>query len=250
MIGRERTPATRANLLRATRRQERVSRGIDLLRRKREALVRELVGLASPAVDARARIARRARRAYPLLLEALAVHGRDELRAMGWPARELRIRLRPIRIWGVEADALDETPAVVRTLEARGTAPPLTGPAASGAATEFERLVDELLEGASREILLRRLGEALSRTSRQVHALEHRLQPRLEAGIREIRRTLDEREREDHFRLKRHLEGGGNRAAVGAGGPGTRFGGRRTATGRESLPGGSPGRPRTPVGGG
>ncbi|MEZ0333639.1 MAG: V-type ATP synthase subunit D [Gemmatimonadales bacterium] len=47
------------------------------------------------------------------------------------------------------------------------------------------------------------MGEALARTSRQVNTLERRLQPALSAYRIAIRRTLDEREREDHGRLER-----------------------------------------------
>jgi vacuolar-type H+-ATPase subunit D/Vma8 len=52
---------------------------------------------------------------------------------------------------------------------------------------------------------LRRLGAVLARTTRQVRALEHRVAPGLESSISRIRRTLEERQREDHVRLKHIL---------------------------------------------
>jgi vacuolar-type H+-ATPase subunit D/Vma8 len=52
-------------------------------------------------------------------------------------------------------------------------------------------------------MLLRRLGEALAQTSRQVNTLERRLAPALRAAVTGIRRTLDEREREERLRLQR-----------------------------------------------
>ena len=55
---------------------------------------------------------------------------------------------------------------------------------------------------AAGEMLLRRLGEALARTSRQVNMLEQRLAPTLSDQVARMRRTLDEREREEHRRLK------------------------------------------------
>src|SRR3990172_492949 len=73
---------TRLNLLRAVRRLIRIEKGVELLRRKREALVAEFFQAARPAADARAGIADRARRAYPALLRALALHGSSGLRAM------------------------------------------------------------------------------------------------------------------------------------------------------------------------
>ena len=88
---------------------------------------------------------------------------------------------------------------------ARATPPPSIGPVAAATTTAFEELTELLLDAANREALLRRLAEALSRTSRQVNTLEQRLGPELEAQRAGIRRTLDEREREEHLRLQRLL---------------------------------------------
>lgn len=190
------------NLLRAARRLERVTHGVGLLRRKREALVSELFRLARPAADARAEIAEGTRRAYPSLLAALAQHGRTGLRALAWPGRDLTVGVEPGSVWGIVVSRVTARPPLARTLAARGTAPGLTGPAAAAATAEFERLADLLLDAAPREMLIRRLGEALAQTSRQVNTLERRLAPALRAEVGGIRRTLDEREREERLRLK------------------------------------------------
>lgn len=195
---------TRMELLRARRRLERVRKGTDLLHRKREALVRELFQLARPAADARTAIGREAERAWAALLEALAAEGEASLRAMGWPARDLAVEIRPGQVWGLPVSDLAGHPPVLRTLGARGTAPGLTGPSAAEAAQRFEVFIDLLLAAAPRELLLRRLGDALSQTSRQVNTLERRISPGLETRIATTRRALDEREREEHLRL-RHL---------------------------------------------
>jgi V/A-type H+-transporting ATPase subunit D len=192
------------NLLRAARRLVRVRKGVELLRRKREALVTELFKLARPAADARARIGNETQRAYPALLRALAIHGHAGLRALGWPGRELSVEVEPGSVWGIAVSAVLSRPTLARTLPARGTAPGPTGPAAATAAARFEALVELLLEAAPREMLLRRLGEALSQTSRQVNTLEQRLAPGLEGQMSRVRGALDEREREERLRL-RHL---------------------------------------------
>ena len=199
----ERTPPTRMNLLRATRRLGQVTRGVGLLRRKREALVTELFKLARPAADARAQIADAGTRAYPLLLAALVTHGRAGLRALAWPSRVLEVEVEGGSLWGIVVSRIAARPPLMRTLAARGTAAGSTGPAAAAAASAFERLADLLLEAAPREMLIRRLGEALAQTSRQVNTLERRLAPTLRSTVTGIRRTLDEREREERLRLKR-----------------------------------------------
>jgi V/A-type H+-transporting ATPase subunit D len=194
-------PATRLNLLRSRRRLERMTRGAELLRRKREALVAELFRLARPATDARTQIAAAAREAYAALIPALAEHGTTGLHSIGWPTRDYPIEIAPGTVWGVVVSRVVSRPPVPRTLGARGTAPAATGARAIRAANEFEHLTELLLEAAPREMLLRRIGEALAQTSRQVHTLERRVSPQLERDISRVRRVLDEREREERLRL-------------------------------------------------
>lgn len=191
------------NLLRAARRLAQVTRGTGLLRRKREALVAELFRLARPAADARGEITRATARAYPVLLDGLALHGRAGLRAIAWPGRDVALEIEPGSLWGIVVSRITARPPLVRTVAARGAAPALTGPAAGRASAEFERLADLLLDAAPREMLIRRLGEALAQTSRQVNMLERRLAPALRVEVTGMRRTLDEREREERLRLKR-----------------------------------------------
>jgi len=203
-----RRPApTRQNLLALQRRLERVDKGTALLRRKREALVAELFRLARPAATARASIVDRAATAYPALLEALAREGAGGLRALGWPPRDLRVELRAGQVWGIAIAEILGWPPVRRTPQARGVPPAGASGAAAEATAAFEELTDLLLDAANRESLLRRLGEALNRTSRQVNTLERRLEPTLRGQLTDIHRTLDEREREEHLRLARLLRG-------------------------------------------
>jgi H(+)-transporting ATP synthase subunit D len=188
---------------------QRLSRGTAVLRRKREALVTELFRIARPAADARDAIARVAREAYPHLLAALAKHGFSGLRAIAWPGRDLTVDLEPGSVWGVVVSRIVARPPIRRTLGARGTAPAGTGLAAERATDGFERLTELLLDAAPREMLLRRLGQALARTSRQVRMLEHRVSPRLQRDIARVRQALDEREREERLRVSRSCRPGG-----------------------------------------
>ena len=88
-------------------------------------------------------------------------------------------------------------------LAARGVLPGVGEAASHDAAREFELLVEQLLDAAPQEHVMRRLGQALSRTTRLVNTLEQRVAVRLVADLAEIRRTLSEREREEHLRIKR-----------------------------------------------
>ncbi len=195
-----RLPPTRSALVLGHRRAARFAKGAQLLRRKREALVTELLRLARPVSAARTRIAEQTDAACRVLLRALAAHDRGGLRAMAWPQRELSLEIQAARVWGVTVHELVRRDPVRRTLAARGTFPG-TATNAALAADEFEVLADLLLDAAPRELVLRRLGAALAQTTRQVNTLEQRVTPALEARLDAIGRALEEREREEHTRL-------------------------------------------------
>jgi V/A-type H+-transporting ATPase subunit D len=205
VLGGERLAPTRLNLLRAARSLGQVARGTALLRRKREALVRELFRLAGPAVDSRIQIATAFVEGYRALLGALAIHGRTGLRAIAWPERTLSVRLEPGSVWGVNVTDISERPTIARVVDTRGVAPALTGPTTSDAARRFEALAEHLLDVAAAEQRIRRIGDAVARESRQLRTLEQRVAPRLERQMAVVERTLQEREREEYLRLK-HLQ--------------------------------------------
>ncbi|MGE3617410.1 MAG: V-type ATP synthase subunit D, partial [Gemmatimonadales bacterium] len=140
---------------------------------------------------------------YRALLAARAGHGDDLLTALGWPTRHLEVDVVVSESWGVASGAVERLVPIRRTLAGRGHAPPITGPAVSETAGAVERLVEVLLEAAATELRLRRLAEALARTTRQVNTLDRQVRPGLEQEAARVRALLEEREREDHARLKR-----------------------------------------------
>ena len=198
-----RTAATRSNLVRLRRRLEQVEKGVALLRRKRESLAAALFELARPAVDTRRGIDEQARSAYRALLEALAAAGRAELRVLGWPAREIHVELVQREAWGIRGFDLASTPSVVRSVAARGSPAGPGDAAPTAAAEQFERLTERLLDAAPRELFIRRVGNALSHATRLVNTLEQRVVTSLARDLAAMRSTLEEREREEHLRLKR-----------------------------------------------
>ncbi|MBM4777870.1 MAG: hypothetical protein GQE15_09225 [Archangiaceae bacterium] len=192
---------TRSNLVKLRRRLAQVQKGAALLRRKRESLVTELFSRARPAIDSRKHIDEQTLKASRSSLTALARHGPDELRALGWPTRELTLELEPVEVWGLRAVDLTRPPLVTRSLAARAITP--ADATAATAAEDFERLIELVLEAAPKEFLMRKLGHELSRATRLVNTLEQRVAVTLTSDLSNIRRTLEEREREEHLRLKR-----------------------------------------------
>ena len=198
-----RAAVTRSNLLRYARRLDQVRRGAALLTRKRQSIVEELFARARTAVASREEIESQARRAWRLIWLALSSQGSDGLRPVGWPTRDIDLQLESIDLWGIRSVQLLNRPTLVRSLAARAVVPGPGEAAMSDAAREFEALLERVIAAAPQEHTMRRLGQALSRTTRLVNTLEQRVAVRLAADLAEIRRTLSEREREEHLRIKR-----------------------------------------------
>jgi len=196
---------TRSGLVRANAQLERVQKGRELLNRKREALIVELFNSAKPALDARRHVEEAAAEAYRSLLEALSVHGETSLRAYGWPKRQIELELEHHQVWGVQVPSVVSHTPIRRTLTMRGTAGAAVGPAAALAATEFERLIALVVDSLPKEQLVRRLGEALHRATRQANMLQQHVEPALIGELRALRRLLEERERDERSRLRHVL---------------------------------------------
>ena len=198
-------PPTRSGLVRARAQLGRVQKGRQLLNRKREALITELFKSARPALNARQAVEKRAHEAYRALLQALAARGQAALENYALPGREIAVELGHKQIWGISVPTVVSHSPIQRTLTARGTAAPSVGLAAGQTANEFERLIELVLEALPKEQLVRRLGDALAKATRQVNTLQLRVEPTLTTELHALRGMLEERERDERSRLRHVL---------------------------------------------
>jgi V/A-type H+-transporting ATPase subunit D len=199
---RGRVAVTRSNLLRLRAQLIRVRKGGEIIRRQRQGLVTHLFKVARPALDSRMEIARHATDASTALLDALAGNGYDGLRALAAPDRAIEVEIRPSQIWGVAVADVERIAPVHRTLDARGNPPGSSGESVARAADEYEELVDLLIGTAATEVRVTRLAEAVALASQRMRVLQERVEPRLVGDVGLATATLEEREREEHFRLK------------------------------------------------
>lgn len=194
---------TRMNLL-ALRAQARTAGdGARLLKGKRDALMKEFLAAVTTVVDSRQQLAELCRSGMQTLNAAKALEGEHVLAsaAMG-TSRALPIEVRDKRVWGVPVPEI-ELRDLVRAFDARGYNPATTPLLVEETAEAFERILTQALKIAVHETRLRRLGEEIRRTNSRVNALEQVLIPGLRADAAEILGVLEERSREETFRLKR-----------------------------------------------
>lgn len=198
----QRSP-TRMELLAKKAQIALATQGRDLLKEKRNALMRELMKIAERVMvssDELERLAAEARRALAL---AEAVDGSETVRSASFAAQgEVSLAVEGANVMGVPVPVIEKK-TVARALLDRGYSLIGTSARIDRVAERFEAELDLVLELANSEMRLHRLAQELQSTSRRVNALDTILIPRLVAQRDYTQMLLEEREREDTFRLKR-----------------------------------------------
>jgi V/A-type H+-transporting ATPase subunit D len=190
-------------LLKARASRRIAGKGAVLLRSKREALANDLFRLSPVLLARREQLEGSLRRAARALTLARALDGEEALLSLALAGgREIPVEIERRKVWGVPSPKV-VGPRLQRSPDARGAPPYGVSLGAAATARAHEEVLEILLDISSEEIRLKRLGEAINKTSRRINALERFLIPRLEAEMARIGLALEEREREDLSRLKR-----------------------------------------------
>lgn len=199
----EQVNPTRTELLNRRAQIRLATQGAELLRGKREALVREFLSELPRFNQARDSMRKSLIRAKRALIRALSLDGPEAVASAGLAAgRGVTVGLEERNIWGVRV--VDVSTAWRAHTAAERLYSPLDASARIDESAErFEQVLAEVLLVAPLDRKMRRLAEEIRKTSRRVNALEQRLLPELLEQVQFIRATLDQREREDVFRLKR-----------------------------------------------
>jgi V/A-type H+-transporting ATPase subunit D len=199
----EQVNPTRMELL-AKRGQIALARqGRDLLKEKRNALWKELMKTADVVMRGSNELEQVAGEARRALAWAEAFDGREVVQSAAFAARrEVSIEVSGVNVMGVPVPLI-ERKKLARSSAQRGYSLASTSYRIDLAAARFEDELELVIELAASEMRLRRLAEEIRKTTIRLNALEMVLLPRLEAQRAYIESVLEEREREDTFRLKR-----------------------------------------------
>ncbi len=194
---------TRMNLLLRRQQAKIAIQGVDLLKRKRDALVADFFNVVRQSLAAREHLTKACEEAYVMLALAKAWEGREALEAAAMAdRRELLVDIAVRNVWGTKIPEV-AVKQVRRTLLERGHNPVTTSARTVESASNFEDVLQALLEVAATEVKLKKIGEEIKKTTRRVNALEQVVIPRLLGETRYIQSVLEQRAREDVFRLKR-----------------------------------------------
>ncbi|MFQ5645438.1 MAG: V-type ATP synthase subunit D [bacterium] len=199
----EQVSPTRMNLLAKKSQIKLAKQGVDLLKKKRDALVQEFFEIVKVLVKARKELEEHLHGAYKTLMLTKAIEGKKQLESIaGATKRDLMVDITEKSVWGVLVPEITRG-EVKRSLLERGYGIGGVGSRIDRTAEEFENILDLILEVSTVETHLRRMGQEIKKTTRRVNALEQNLVPKLNVQVKFIKNTLEERAREDIFRLKR-----------------------------------------------
>ncbi len=192
---------TRMELLALRKRRKIAERGRDLLREKLDALMIEFFEFVREIATLRARSQELLAKGYEEFIWAQAVMGTLTLESASIGSEDrFVVDARPKNVIGVTLPYVQVQlkSGVFQNYNLLNTSAKL-----DDATIRMTEAVKAVVELSGAEAAVRKLAEAIASTKRRVNSLEYVVIPRMLNTIRYIEMHLEEREREDFFRLKR-----------------------------------------------
>ena len=199
----EQVRPTRMELMRLKAQIRLAEQGRDLLRQKMDALIQEFFKILSTVSDSREELEQVSQAADLALMIAEATDDPVTLRSASFATRRsITVDITGKNIMGVPVPVIEKKRVSKNMLE-RGYGIITTSARIDETAERYEVELDLLIKLAEVETAMRRLGSEIQMNRRRVNALEQILIPELQGQAKYIENAIEEREREDLFRLKK-----------------------------------------------
>ena len=188
---------TKGNLINTKKSLDLARVGFELLDRKRNIIVREMMALIDRAASIQSRIDDGYAKAYLALQRANVAHGICAEIAAGVPV-ENGLSLSSRSVMGVEIPIVKLDPQPVELNYGFVSSSALV----DEAYIRFDEVKKLTAELAEVENSVYRLATAVNKTQKRANALKNIIIPRLTSTVKYITDSLEEKEREDFSRLK------------------------------------------------
>ncbi len=177
--------------------------GRDLLKEKMEALIQEFFKIMVNFSESREGLEQLAIEADLALLVAEAVDDPIAVKSASYATkRQIMVDISGKNIMGVPVPVIQKKSVALNVMQ-RGYGLIGTSSRINEAAEKFEAEMDMIIRLAETETTLRRIGNEIQMNRRRVNALDQIIIPELKEQAKYIRFSIEEREREDLFRLKK-----------------------------------------------
>ena len=190
---------TKGNLIIAKNTLDLCRTGYSLLDKKRNILIREMMGLINEAKALQGKIDSTFRAAYSALMQANVEIGIDNVEKIGYSIDvedSLDVKFRSVMGVEIPIITMDE-PVLKPQYGFRGTSSSLDE--AWRKFSDVKRMTRSL---SQIETSIYRLADSIKKTQKRANALKNIMIPRYEAETHNIKNALEEKEREEFSRLK------------------------------------------------
>jgi V/A-type H+-transporting ATPase subunit D len=199
----EQVKPTRMELMRKKSQIKLAEQGRDLLREKMDALIQEFFKILNTVSNSRDELELVSKEADLALMIAQAVDDPVTLKSASFATRKsITVDITGKNIMGVPVPVIEKK-RISKSMMERGYGIISTSGRIDETAERFEAELDLLIQLAETETAMRRLGSEIQMNRRRVNALEQILIPELKSQAKYIKNAIEEREREDLFRLKK-----------------------------------------------
>ena len=197
---------TRSEELRLKESIELAENGHSILEQKRDGLIHEFMKVVDDAQDVNAELANLYSEARLKLLLTEVYDGESTLRANALTEENgSEVEMESQNIMGVKVPEI-ESIEVRRGLMEREYGLSSSSSRVDSTADKYEELLEKIVDAAETQTKIIRLLNEIEKTKRRVNALEHKIIPEMEAGLDKVSQMLEEREREETFRMKKIKE--------------------------------------------
>ena len=199
----EQVHPTRMELMKKRSQIVLAEQGRDLLKEKMEALIQEFFKIMVNFSESREGLEQLAIEADLALLVAEAVDDPIAVKSASYATkRQIMVDISGKNIMGVSVPVIQKKSVALNVMQ-RGYGLIGTSSRINEAAEKFEAEMDMIIRLAETETTLRRIGNEIQMNRRRVNALDQIIIPELKEQAKYIRFSIEEREREDLFRLKK-----------------------------------------------
>lgn len=195
---------TRTNLLLLKEKAGSVVSSIGILKARRQALIHEFLSTTRPFIRSRETVRKMYGAAVDELSLSLGREGKSSIDSMACVTlNEVGVEVVDRSIWGLRYRDILVSGSPVREPGGRGYDLLSTTPHIEECIYLFEKILGSMIEIAAFENKLKRLADEILKIMRKIRVLEEKVLPELKHQVRAISQYISEREREDHFRLKK-----------------------------------------------
>jgi len=197
---------TRSEELRLKERIELAENGHGILEKKRDGLIVEFMDIAGDAREVNQELADLYSEAKLKLLLAKVYDGEDSIRADALPiTEEPKISSTTQNIMGVVVPEI-EGESIRRDILEKEYGITSATSRIDSTADKFEELLEKVVDAAETQTKILKLLNEIEKTKRRVNALEHKVIPEQKEALGKISQMLEEKEREETFRMKKIKE--------------------------------------------